>query len=63
MRKLIRKCLICNIYTLKENHCGKKTVSAHPIDFKPFFKYINQRIKVIYPWIQLHGEKDSKKES
>ena len=29
----IKKCVVCNEYTLKEQHCGKQTIIAHPPKF------------------------------
>lgn len=43
--KKMRKCQICNIYTLKELHCNLLTASAHPVFFNPNEKYANQRRK------------------
>ena len=31
----IRKCSKCRAYTLKEEHCGKRTISPHPPKFSP----------------------------
>ncbi len=33
--KKMRKCKICNFYTLLENHCNTSTLSAHPPPFNP----------------------------
>ncbi len=46
MRYILRRCLNCNIYTLKEicNICNNKTSVAHPPRFSPDDKYIRYRI-------------------
>ena len=44
--KLMRKCVVCGVYTLKEIHCGKPTVSAHPPPFNLNDKYLKYRINV-----------------
>lgn len=43
--KKMRKCKICNKYTLKEFHCNSLTASAHPVCFDPNQKYSTQRRK------------------
>lgn len=43
--KKIRRCGVCNYYTLKEFHCNSLTASAHPARFNPDEKYAAQRRK------------------
>ncbi len=42
---LMRFCNICKSYTLDEQHCGNKTVSAHPAKFNPNDPYGDYRRK------------------
>ncbi|MEM3432084.1 MAG: nucleolar RNA-binding Nop10p family protein [Candidatus Bilamarchaeaceae archaeon] len=44
MKKMMR-CQKCGSYTLLEEHCGYKTVSAHPPLFNPHDKYGEYRRK------------------
>ncbi len=39
----IRKCEACGAYTMKSEHCGKTTVTAHPPKFSPEDKYAKYR--------------------
>lgn len=41
--KKMRRCAVCNSYTLKEFHCRILTVSAHPARFNPNDKHAAQR--------------------
>ncbi|MBD3389588.1 ribosome biogenesis protein [Candidatus Micrarchaeota archaeon] len=43
--KKIRKCESCGEYTLEEEHCGIKTLSAHPPKYNPNDKYAKYRRK------------------
>ncbi|HDI31646.1 MAG TPA: RNA-protein complex protein Nop10 [Thermofilum sp.] len=47
-RGLIRKCISCNRYTLKETcpYCGGKTRSPHPPKFSPEDRYGEYRRKM-----------------
>ena len=46
MKFQLRKCSICNIYTLKQKckKCGEKTQLSHPSKFSPDDKYLRYRI-------------------
>jgi H/ACA ribonucleoprotein complex subunit 3 len=50
MRYLIRKCIKCGRYTLKDRCpiCGSETVSPHPPRFSPEDRYVAYRIKALY---------------
>ncbi|HEX6294679.1 MAG TPA: nucleolar RNA-binding Nop10p family protein [Nitrososphaeraceae archaeon] len=50
MKHLLRKCLICNIYTLKSQcpTCSAITVDPTPPKFSPADKYILYRISDSY---------------
>lgn len=39
MTKHILKCRVCKEYTMKEEHCGKKTISPQPMKYSPEDKY------------------------
>jgi len=39
MAKEILKCPICNSYTIKEEHCNKKTITIKPAKYSPDDKY------------------------
>jgi H/ACA ribonucleoprotein complex subunit 3 len=39
----IRKCEVCGSYTMKETHCGKTTLTAHPPKYSPEDKYAKYR--------------------
>ncbi len=41
--KKIRKCEACASYTMKEEHCGKRTKTAHPAKYSPEDKYARYR--------------------
>ncbi|MCD6415034.1 MAG: nucleolar RNA-binding Nop10p family protein [Candidatus Diapherotrites archaeon] len=41
----LRYCEVCGSYTLKEEHCGKRTRSGHPPKFSPVDKYGEYRRK------------------
>ena len=47
MKFQLRKCLICNRFTLKEkcSKCLNETISAHPAKFSPDDKYLKYRIR------------------
>jgi len=45
MKFFIRKCAVCNEYTLREIHCGVKTICPHPIKYSPLDKYAEYRRK------------------
>ncbi len=46
MRFQIRKCSVCEEYTLKDEckKCNKQTVLVHPAKFSPDDKYARMRI-------------------
>ncbi|NMJ86566.1 MAG: RNA-protein complex protein Nop10 [Thaumarchaeota archaeon] len=50
MKQLFRKCIICNLYTLKEkcNKCNIKTHNPHSAKFSPDDKYARYRIEDRY---------------
>ena len=50
MKHLLRKCLICRIYTLKSrcSHCSSLTVDPTPAKFSPDDKYILYRLPESY---------------
>ena len=41
--KRVRKCASCGEYTLLEEHCGAKTLSAHPPKYNPNDRYAKYR--------------------
>jgi len=41
--RYIRKCTACGAYTLRETHCGKKTINPHPAPFKASDRYAKYR--------------------
>ncbi len=43
--KKMRKCVSCSEYTLKEEHCGAASISAHPPKFNPNDPYAKYRRK------------------
>ena len=43
--KKIRKCPSCGEYTLGEEHCGTRTISAHPPKYNPNDRYAKYRRK------------------
>ncbi len=47
MKKYIKKCPVCGIYTLKDvcPKCGKATKTAHPPPFSLEDKYMELKIK------------------
>jgi H/ACA ribonucleoprotein complex subunit 3 len=46
MKHLIRRCVACNIYTLKHecSRCHSPTVDPHPPKYSPDDKYVRYRI-------------------
>ena len=46
MKSQIRKCLVCNLYSLKNicSKCKNQTISAHPAKFSPDDKYLRYRL-------------------
>ena len=50
MKFQLRKCEICQIYSLKEkcHRCGNQTKIAHPSKFSPDDKYMKYRIREKY---------------
>ncbi|MEM0025082.1 MAG: RNA-protein complex protein Nop10 [Zestosphaera sp.] len=50
MRFLMRKCLNCGRYTLKEvcPVCGSQTTCPHPPRFSPRDKYVSYRVLAKY---------------
>lgn len=47
MRSLLRKCVICNEYTLREEHCNSKTKIPIPARFSPQDNYGDYRRKLL----------------
>ncbi len=45
MAKSILKCIKCQNYTLKTEHCGEKTINPKPAKYSPEDKYQEYRIK------------------
>ncbi|MEM3403635.1 MAG: RNA-protein complex protein Nop10 [Nitrososphaeria archaeon] len=47
-KSLLRKCVKCSVYTLKENcpKCGSKTIIPHPAKFSPDDKYAYLKAKL-----------------
>lgn len=43
MKFFIRKCKVCNEYTLREIHCNTKTICPHPLKYSPLDKYAKYR--------------------
>ncbi|NWG09233.1 MAG: RNA-protein complex protein Nop10 [Nitrososphaerales archaeon] len=50
MEKLLRKCPVCSIYTLKKQcpKCGNETASPHPAKFSPDDRYARYRVRERY---------------
>ncbi|MBP2624750.1 MAG: ribosome biogenesis protein [Nitrosopumilaceae archaeon] len=50
MRKQLRKCINCNIYTMKSccQNCNVKSISAHPAKFSLDDKYLKKRTQDKY---------------
>ncbi len=46
MTRHILKCVVCGSYTMKEIHCGKKTISPKPMKYSPEDKYGKYRRQV-----------------
>jgi H/ACA ribonucleoprotein complex subunit 3 len=46
MARRILKCVDCGSYTMKEEHCSKRTVNPKPAKFSPEDKY--QEYRMIY---------------
>ncbi len=44
--KKMRRCAVCEAYTLSEVHCDEKTASAHPPIFNPTDPYGKYRRKM-----------------
>jgi H/ACA ribonucleoprotein complex subunit 3 len=44
MRRIM-KCAVCNEYTMKAEHCGKTTKTAHPMKYSPEDKFARFRRK------------------
>ncbi len=42
MRKM-RRCAVCGEYTMRAEHCGKKSVGAHPPPYNPNDRYARYR--------------------
>lgn len=45
MAKSILKCIVCGNFTMKEEHCGQKTINPKPAKYSPEDKYQEYRIK------------------
>jgi|SoiMethySBSTD1v2_1073268.scaffolds.fasta_scaffold23063_11 H/ACA ribonucleoprotein complex subunit 3 len=60
MKHLLRKCLVCKIYTLKSQcpHCSSLTVDPTPAKFSPEDKYILYRLPESYNKDETNQEKD-----
>ncbi|PIN86166.1 ribosome biogenesis protein [Candidatus Woesearchaeota archaeon CG10_big_fil_rev_8_21_14_0_10_44_13] len=43
--KHIMRCPVCGVYTMKEEHCGQKTVNPKPPKYSPEDKYGGYRRK------------------
>lgn len=43
--KHIMKCPVCGTYTMKEEHCGQKTLNPKPPKYSPEDKYGGYRRK------------------
>ncbi|MFH1780181.1 MAG: nucleolar RNA-binding Nop10p family protein [Candidatus Micrarchaeota archaeon] len=43
--QLIKKCVECGEFTLKETHCSKKTLTVHPPKYSFHDKYAYYRRK------------------
>ncbi|MBS3069929.1 ribosome biogenesis protein [Candidatus Micrarchaeota archaeon] len=41
----LAKCVVCGAFSMREEHCGKRTVSAHPAKFSIADKYAAYRRK------------------
>jgi len=41
--KHIMRCVVCNSYTMKSEHCGKKTVQTKPAKYSPEDKWAEWR--------------------
>jgi len=39
MAKHIKRCAVCDEYTLKETHCNQKTISPRPPKYSPLDPY------------------------
>lgn len=60
MKHLLRKCLVCKIYTLKSqcSICSAMTVDPTPAKFSPEDKYILYRLPEYYNKKETNQEKD-----
>jgi H/ACA ribonucleoprotein complex subunit 3 len=60
MKHLLRKCLVCKIYTLKSQCplCSCMTVDPTPAKFSPEDKYILYRLPESYNKKETNQEKD-----
>ncbi|MBI2672140.1 ribosome biogenesis protein [Candidatus Woesearchaeota archaeon] len=45
MARRILKCVNCGSYTMKEEHCSKKTINPKPAKYSPEDKYQEYRLK------------------
>lgn len=45
MAKSILKCVECGNYTLKQEHCGEKTINPKPAKYSPEDRYQEYRMK------------------
>ena len=50
MKHLVRKCIVCGKYTLKQECpvCGKPTHDPHPPKYSPDDKYVRYRVTERY---------------
>ncbi|MEM1544926.1 MAG: RNA-protein complex protein Nop10 [Candidatus Methanomethylicia archaeon] len=51
MMTLMKKCVACGKYTLKQKscpYCGGEIISPHPPKFSPEDKYAKYRRKILY---------------
>ena len=41
--KHLKRCVVCNCYTMKASHCGSATKTPHPPKYTPEDKYAKYR--------------------
>lgn len=41
--KHIMRCVVCNSYTMKQEHCGKRTIQTKPAKYSPDDKWAEYR--------------------
>jgi H/ACA ribonucleoprotein complex subunit 3 len=57
MRRM-KKCVVCNSYTLHESHCGKPTKSPHPPKFSIEDRYAKYRRMNMQPGLDFDEGND-----